>query len=528
MVKASMTTESESPPSIPPFFARLAEIISGDMDCSYACLKAHSVDGSPYSLRPQTVLYPKNTTDIKHAIAFAQEYNMPLTPCGGMQARSGGALCEGIIIDMTRYFSRIKNMNIMEHTVTVDAGVPIDDLIEKLDSWNMEIPVLEKEHTPATIGGLVATKSATGSTFHTGSIREWIEGVTIVVDSGEEHHLKDGISPSGRLLGIYQSIFPLLSKNGAILRASRRECNDDATGYSLWNISIGPRQLMDHIVGSEGTLAIITSVTFRIIPKKRHTASVLFPISKLAILKTTIDIAKHHQAERIFIFDETFRNMTAMLHQGFFEESLPATMCTLLVTLRDDDQETLTKRMHMLSKNIPASVQSYRIDEEKAVQLASKTFLRSLFLGYVKNAHVIATAGEGIIVPLHVYASCMESLDKMLGLSGRLYTITGYAGSGHISITTAFDGHNLAYAHDLQTYRENIFSIVQDFKGGISAVGGDGLERTVALPYVFNESTLSVFKKIKECWDPQSIFNPSKKIHITKEYLSRHTISSLE
>lgn len=517
----------EEASSVPSLFTSLSKIIAGDLDCSHLAIKDHSVDGSPYSVRPQAILYPKTVSDIKHAISFAREYQIPLTPCGGMTARSGGALSEGIIIDMSRYFSHIKNMNMMEHTVTVDAGVSVNDLREKLTSWNMEIPVLQGEHPDATIGGLVATKSATGSTFYAGTIREWIEGITVVVDSGEEHHLKDGISPSGRLLGIYQSLFPMLSEASPTLRAARREESDDATGYSLWNMSIGPRQLLDELVGSEGTLAIITSITFRVVQKKRHQASFLIPIHDPSLVQTYIDICKHHQTEYIFLFDETYRKLTDTFHAGLIDGSVPITFLTLIVTLTGEDVENMVKKSKMLSKAIPSTT-LYPLELKTKELLTSYTFLDSLFQSYFKRSHMVATAGEGIIVPLHSYAKCLESIDDTLSLTGRKYCITGYAGSGHISVICGFDSQSLAYEHDLQEYRESLFSIVRAFKGGISAVNGDGLERTASLSFVYNEATLQVFKKIKECWDPESIFNPSKKIHITKDYLVSRTAHSLE
>jgi FAD/FMN-containing dehydrogenase len=522
-----MLTVSNIFSSVPPLFAKLAKIISGDIDCSHLALKAHSTDGSPFAVHPQAILYPKTTSDIKHAISFAREYGIPLTVCGGQNANSGGSLGEGITIDMTRYFSHIRRVNMMDNTITVDAGVLIDDLIEKLSSWNLEIPMLEIQESRATVGGSVATKSATASTFYAGTIREWIEGLTVVVDSGEEHTIKDGITPSGRLLGIYQSIFPLITSFGPILRAGRREHSDDATGYSLWSTSIGPRQLLDQLVGSEGTLAVITSVTFRVVQKKKHTHTLLLPIQSAEILQTSLDIAKHHRAERLFVFDSTMRNLVDTLHPLLIKSALPISPFYLLITLRDNDLEALHSSRRMLTKALAVSEDDYEIPERIAIKLMSPAFLHSLFQSYAQGAHMLATAGEGIIVPLHLYAQCLQTLDEFLSKKGNLYTITGYGGSGHISLATAFDAQDPEFENALQNYRDDIFSIVQVFKGGISAVGGDGLERSSSLSYVFNEATGEVFKKIKEAWDPYAIFNPSKKIYIPPDYLKKHTVRSL-
>lgn len=523
-----MLTVSNIFSSVPPLFTNLAKIISGDIDCSHLALKSHSVDGSPFAVYPQAVLYPKTTADIKHAISFAREYGIPLTVCGGQSANSGGSLGEGVIIDMMRYFSHIRRVNMMDNTITVDAGVLIDDLLEKLSSWNLEIPMLEMHESRATVGGSVATKSATASTFYAGTIREWIEGITVVVDSGEEHTIKDGITPSGRLLGIYQSVFPLITSEGPTLRASKREHGDDATGYSLWSTSIGPRQLLDQLVGSEGTLAIITSVTFRVVPKKSHAHTMLLPLPNASVLQTSLDIAKHHGAERLFVFDSTLRNLVDTLHPLLIKDSLPAEAFYMLVTLRNNDTQALHSQMRALMKALAFPDGEYEIPERIAVKLLSPAFSHSLFHSYTKGTHMLATAGEGIIVSPHLYAECLQDIDDTLSRKGNLYAITGFGGSGHISVTTAFDAQDAEFENALNDYRDEIFSIVQKYKGGISAVGGDGLERTSSLSYVFNEATCEVFKKIKNAWDPYSIFNPSKKIYISPEYLKKHTVRSLD
>lgn len=524
-----MLTVSRLFSGVPPLFASLAKVISGDIDCSHLGIKSHSVDGSPYMVRPQAVVYPKTSTDIKHVIAFAREYNLPITVCGGGTAKSGGSLGEGVVLDMTRHFSHVRHVNMMEHTVTVDAGVRIDDLREKLSGWNMELPLLEEENSRATIGGLLATKSATPGSFYYGTIREWVEGLTVVVDTGEEHHLKEAVTPSGRLLGIYQAIFPLLSEHGPVLRAARREQSDDATGYSLWGTSIGPKQLIDQLVGSEGTLAVITSVTLRVMPQRKHVTALVVPVQDRKYLQTYADVAKHHRAEKLFIFDSTFRKLCNTFHPGTLPSSLTEEPFFLLVEMKHNDVEALHSQSSTFMKAMQGlGATPLVIDESNAAKIWNHGLLHSFFKDYSRGAYMVATAGEGIIVSPHEYADAIKKIDDFLSPSGRVYTITGYVGSGHIAVTTAFDTNSLSYEYDLQEYGEKLFSIVQTFKGGISAVSGDGLERTYALPYVYNEQARNVFKKFKEAWDPMNIFNPSKKISFSREYLIKHTARTLE
>lgn len=523
MVEASMKVASSLFSHVPPLFLELTKVLQGDTDCSTHTLTKYSTDGSPYHVTPQIVLYPKNATDIKQSISFAREFGMPITVRGGGTSRTGGALGEGMVLDLSRYFTHIRQINMMEHTITVDAGVTIKALREKLHGWHVDIPILTADNENATLGGLVATRSATPSTFHHGTIRDWVEALTVVVDTGEEHRIADGITPSGRLLGIYQSVFPILSRNSPILRAQKRAESDDATGYFLWNTTIGPRQLLDELVGSEGTLGVITSVTLRLAPFKPHYITTCIPITETALLTSCITIAKHHGADHIFLYDSTFRELAKKHHAGILP-SLEKTPYVLLVTHHDTDKERLHVRARTFLRALPIpSEKTIQIENAEFIdRITSPSFLISLFDAYTNKKQLPVTTGDGIIVPLHNYGAFLHEIDTLLSPREKPYSITGNAGSGHLAVTTLFDQTSSSYDKELREYNETIFTCVKKYKGGISAVGGDGLTRTPYLSFVYNEQMLDIFKQIKEAWDPKMILNPNKKIATTTQYLHEH------
>lgn len=523
MEKVFMTMVSNLLTRIPPLFVDLASILEGEIDCSHTTLTKYSNDGSPYFVFPQAVIFPKNVTDIKHALSFAREYTMPITVRGNGTACTGGALGEGIIIDMTRYFTHIRNINMLENTITVDAGVSVASLLEKLHSWHYDIPLVASVDNDATVGALVATKSANPNSFNHGTIREWIEGLTVVVDTGEEHNLSDGITPSGRLLAIYQEVFPFLTKENPILRANKSDLHDDATGYNIWNTSIGPRQLIDELVGSEGTLGIITSITFRISPHKKHSTTTCIPIIKKELLSTCVDIAKHHKAESISLYDEGFMQLAERYHPALVP-SFTDTAYVLLVTHTAHDKEKLHHTVSNFRSSLP--VEDYLLKTLHGTSTLSRitetSFLLSLFDSYTNKTQIAITTGGGMIVPLHDIQFFLEDVEEYLNSLGRLYIITGNIGSGHISVSTLFDPRSKNYDEDLFHYTQSLFSLVKNYKGGISAVSGEGLARTPYLSYIYNDAMLSLFKKIKNIWDPLSILNPGKKGDVSTHYLQQH------
>jgi FAD/FMN-containing dehydrogenase len=509
--------------NIPPLFSDLAKILAGEIECSQVKLEEYSKDGSPYSVKPQAIIYPKSATDIKHIISFAREYSIPIAVRGNGTARTGGSLSEGIVIDMARYFTHIRQMNLMDHTVTVDAGVSIRELREKLKSWKMDIPLLTSQDDDATIGALVATKSVTPTSFHFSTIREWVEALTLIVDTGEEHRLADGITPSGRLLGIYQAIFPILTQSGPLLRAAKPETNDDATGYCLWNTSIGPRQLLDQVVGSEGTLGIITTVTLRLVPHTEHTSTVYIPILDKEHIATYIQYAKKYHAYHMFMYDSTFMELTER-YQANSAPNFPEASYSLCISFSANTQEEAKTSTKKFLKSIKQEEKDVTIHDSNhsLEQITNPSFLFSLLHSYTQGSHIPITVCGGIIVAMDDYANLLEEIENYLYSTGKLYVITGNVGSGHICITTLFDPQSRIYEQEMDTYTQAIFSYVKKYKGGISAQSGEGLARTPYIPFMYNEATIAIFNAIKKAWDPLSILNPGKKLGASLTYLHNH------
>lgn len=509
--------------SVPPLFADLAKSLAGDLECAQDKLTVYSNDGSLYTVRPQAVVFPKQATDIKHVLSFAREYHIPVTVWGKGASRSGGALGEGIILDMSRYFTHVRQINMLDQTITVDAGVTIKSLREKLHAWKVDIPVLTAQDNDSTLGAFIATKSATPTSFSSGTIREWIEGLTVVVDTGEEHKIADGITPSGRLLGIYQSLFPVLTENASMIRAQKPALHDDATGYSIWNTSIGPRQLLDELVGSEGTLGIITSVTLRLVPHNHHTLTVCIPFSETKLLSSYIEIAKHHHANHMFLYDGTFMELVDRYHYNVIP-SYPNARFALTISFFGQDKEHLHRMVKTFTRALPELPEETQVIEDKYCieRITESSFLFSLFESYTQGRLLPNTISDGIIVPLQNVAPCLEDLEQYVKPLGKLYSITGNVGSGHISVVTLFDPLSPLYKEELQEYAKTIMTYTKKYKGGISAISGDGLSRSLFLSYMYNEATVAIFKKIKQVWDPLAILNPGKKIALDQRYLDEH------
>jgi glycolate oxidase len=416
-------------------------------------------------------------------------------------------------------------MNLLDYTITVDAGVTVEEIRTRLSGLQLYIPALTSYDNDSTIGAVLATKNVTPSSFHHGTIREWVEAVTVVLDTGEEHKIADGITPSGRLLGIYQELFPILNLHGPTLRASKREIGEDNTGYNLWNTSIGPRQLLDQLAGSEGTLGIITTVTLRLIPYKKNTITSCIPIVDQELLSSFIDIAKHYHAEHIYLYDANFANLAEKYHLNP-APLFPHASYVLLVTHTGTDKENLHKEVRKFARALPNQGEGLVFLDETSVidRITNPSFAYKLLESYTQKTLTVMGSASGIIVSGKHYSTLLYLLETYLASLGKTYLITGNAGSGHISVLTLFDAKSSTYHEELELYTETIFGFVKKLNGGISGDAGEGLSRTPYLGMIYNETTLGIFKKIKNVWDPLCILNPGKKLGVTKQYLRNHLI----
>ncbi len=511
---------------VSPLFITLKEKIKGDISCSYQTLASHSVDNSNCQVWPQAVVFPKTVNDIKEIIDFAKEYNMPISPRGNGSLDDGGSLTEGIHLDMTKYFSEIKTINVINSLITVESGVSNKYIKEKLKSWGLEIPIITEENETGTIGGLVSSKHISSSFLEHGSIREWVEGINIVLSNKEEHQIRDGVAPSSGLLEIYEKTFPLISRNLSYINGAKNNCRVDNSGFDIWNQSISGRQLIDIIVGSGGTLGIITSITLRTTPIKRKEVSLLLEINSYKDLQKSIDILKDAGLERVNLIDTNSiilagKNFESITKEIKLKED---TKFCLLGTLRANDEERLEHKAKIILSKIHLDEKDKRIlnHEEASAYKKLVSSPKEILSIYSKKRLPVINFLDSLIVEVSQVSNFIKELEEILQNKGMTFLISGNVAFGHVSILFIYDISNDEMCDKLFLFTRDIFSLTKKYNGGICGYGNDGLIRTPFLNVMYGSKITELFNEIKNIWDAENIFNPSKKTYASLSYLKQH------
>ncbi len=502
--------------AVPTIYTELAHTLHGDVDTTYETLQHNSRDNSPCVVMPHILVYPKTISDIKKCIACAEQYHIPLAVKGSGLNASGAALVGGILIDTTKYLHQIRTTDMPGNTITVDPGVTCKKIRTHLGAWGLEVPFLTEQDDEATIGGIVATKNVSPASFESGGIRSWILGISVMLHNGEEHMIEDGITPSGELLAIYQQLFPLLGKESATLRGGKPFSQEEATGYNIWTHNIGPRQLIDNIVGSQGTLAVITGIKLRTTLKPAHTQTLLITLPTYTQLPTVVEISKHHGVRSLHMYDSTLEQINSKHPVSKGEHAL-----TVVATLAGNDAHTLHQAVDRYSKAISLPEVSVIIADAhySDAPFTNYEHMRSALTSYAQGSFIPSFTTTGLLVPISSLGKVLEEIDAYHAAKRLMYCVSGNPGSGHISVITLIPETPASFPEKVIETTKDLFLIIKKYNGGIGAVSGDGLVGTPFLPLFYSETIRNIFTQVKQIWDPHNIFNPGKKQDLTLNYV---------
>jgi FAD/FMN-containing dehydrogenase len=520
-------------------------------------LETYSKDASLFKIKPKAVAYPKDAQDIGHLVEFvkasrASDPNMSLTMRAAGSDMSGGPLGESIIADVTEHLNHIGE--IRAEGTRVQPGAFYRDFEKKCLEKGLILPCYPASKNLCALGGMFANNCAGEKTLRYGKMEDFVVESRAVFSDGKEYTvcpLSKGALEAKMAQGdfegnLYKKLFELLEENKDEIARAKPQVSKNSAGYYLWNVWDGETfDLNKLLVGSQGTLGVITEMTIKLVPVEK--ASELFviflhdlsPLAKLVntILPTGPDSIESYDDSTMKLafrfFPEMLKSMKPKHFFSLMWSFIPELKMMLkggipkLILLveysgrnkREVDQK-VEKLQHLIA---PFKVVSRKtLSEEESEKYW--TVRRESFNLLRKHVHGLRTApfvDDVVVKPEHM----PEFLPKMRAIldSYKLtYTIAGHAGNGNFHIIPLMDMKNKVNREVVKDVSEKVYDLVAEYKGSITGEHNDGIVRTPYLDKMYSLNTLELFKKTKEIFDPLNIFNPGKKVGGTLEYLEKH------
>ena len=443
----------------------------------------YSVDSSSYIVKPQVVIFPRNETEIIKILRFASKNNIPVTPRGAGTGLVGSALGSGIILDL-KYFNRIKTY---ANYAQVGSGTFKGNLDKKLEKNGMFFGPDPSVGPYCTIGGMIATNASGSHSLKYGSIIDNLIGIRIITSSGKAVNLPSKSQFGNKILKMInhnlQKKFPHVSKNSC--------------GYRLDKIT-KKTDLQKIIAGSEGTLGIIISAKLKILslPKKK----ILTIISYRSLESAVIDSAKIVKLapSALEVID---KNIIEHIKFGF-----PTNTKYLLFVEFDNYTEKNRSNLDKIITNARI-IKTLTKKEEVRKWWNIRNSALGFSLRNVTPNQSLPTLIEDATVPVEKLV-LLVNIIREISKKYKLNIITyGHAGNGNLHIRPIIKNKNKTLMKKIAT---EFFSKVIEIGGTITGEHGDGLARSEFVKLQYGSDVYSVFKKIKQEFDPSNILNPDK------------------
>lgn len=547
----------------------LKAIIKGDVFNDEQTLLKYSRDASIFKVMPQVVVYPKDTDDIKSIVKWVARMK-PSNPTLSITARSagtcmsGGAINESIILDFTKYMhgiSDFKEESFMHYghqvsgTVKLLPGTYYRDVEKFTLSHNMIMPTYTASKELCAVGGMVANNSGGEKTIRYGKMENFIKEMKVIFRDGNEYLVKplnkdefEKKCAQNDLEGeIYCDIRDLILNNKKEIQLAKPQVSKNSAGYYLWNIYDEQNDVFDLcriIVGSQGTLGIVTEATWCLVKVPKTSAIHVTFMNDLSRLGNVVDTILPLEPESIESYDDYSLSLAVKFFPDFIRQMsfskflklgisfIPEAFMMLrggmpklvLITefTGEDEQECFDKArkldLAMTQFGFRTRITNAK-EGEKYWRIRRESF--NLLRKHVKGKHTAPFIDDICVKPKDL-PEFLPKLNNILGEYKLTYTIAGHAGNGNFHIIPLMDFKDSHTVNIIMELSEKVYNLVHEYHGSITAEHNDGLVRTPYLNKMYEPKILSLFKRTKEIFDPLNIFNPNKKVGATLEYMREH------
>ena len=505
---------------MPDIFAELKRRIRGDVLADEFTRALYSTGACLYRVKPRAVVRPKDADDVVEVVRFAAHHSIPVTARGGGTSRTGNELGEGIILDFSKHMNRILEFHREGQWVRVQPGLILTPLNDFLKPHGLFFPPDPSTKDHCTLGGMIANNSSGPQSVKYGTTRRYVESLELVLSNGET--MRTGPSPIPPLEGgrtgtledaIYPAIPGILDRYREPLGEERPYATKDSSGYHLWDVRKGETMdLTPMLVGSEGTLAIVTEAKLRLLP---------IPSKRLSGLVYLDDLASVGQAtQRILEFGpsmleimerqilELARRQKAEM-RPYLPEGIEA---ILFVEFEGEDEDGLRRTFQEVTARLVENERlatDLRIAGTKA-DMALFSAVRSIsgpILNKVKGARKPRAFIEDPAVHPSRLPQYIEGLRQLFRKHQVEASMYGHAGDGNLHSMVFVDLSQPEDVRKMVALSSDVYDLVLELKGTISGEHGDGRLRTHYLPRQYPK-LYPAFLQIKRLFDPQNLFNP--------------------
>lgn len=525
-------------PHTPPDFAeQLRQRVDGEVRFDKYSRVLYSTDASLWQIEPVGAVIPRTADDVQATVELCAKHKVPILPRGGATSLSGQTVGEAVHIDFAKYLHQIVETNLEEEWVRVQPGVTQDQLNRHLNPLGFRLGPNTSSASRATIGGMVGNNSAGSHSILYGKAIDHVLELDAVLSDGSRVHLapaQNGVleaKSQGDSLEaqLYQGMVALGMHNADRVRERFPRLMRRVSGYNLdefvpenghWGTGIssepGPFHLGRAIVGSEGTLAIVTEVKMRIVPLPKTTGVLIvyYPDvfaaceSVPAILESDVSAAELIDD---FILNQARQQVEFARRMDFVD---PAAQAMMVVEFYGESESEVAGKVEELRERLVRNKIGFGhqpvLDSarQKTIWQVRKESL-GLMMGVKGDSKPVAFVEDpGVpIEKLPTYLRGFRDILERYKAHGGYY---GHASVGCLHVRPMINMKTAEGVRSMTEIADQVAEVVAECGGSMSGEHGDGIARSKYNRTIFGEELYNAFLETKKLWDPDGILNPGK------------------
>ncbi|HEX9052430.1 MAG TPA: FAD-binding and (Fe-S)-binding domain-containing protein [Anaeromyxobacter sp.] len=475
----------------------------------------YSTDASIYQIEPLGVVVPRDEQDLVAAVQIAADAKVPLLPRGAATSQSGQAVGAALVLDFTKYLTRVVSVDVEARTAVVEPGLVLDQLNARLASSGLFFPVDVSTSAMATLGGMAGNNSCGTRSLRYGNMVHNVRAVEALLADGTRARFdEDG---RGAPAGLVEALRAIHRRDADEIEARFPGIQRRVSGYNLDQLAGDRPNLAKLLVGSEGTLAVFRRIEIALSPLPRHKVLGVchFPTFRQAMESTEAVVGLRPAA--VELVDRTMIDLARAI--PMFRDTVDrfvrgAPEALLLVEFAGDDRDAEIAHLRELKELMGALGLP-----DGLVEALEPAFQRQIW--EVRKAGLnIMTSMKGDGKPISFIEDCAVPLKHLPDYTARLTALferhgtTGtwyaHASEGCLHVRPVLNLKQELDVRKMRAIAEEAFAVVREYRGSHSGEHGDGLVRSEFNEAMFGERLVRAFREVKAVFDPSGRMNPGK------------------
>jgi FAD/FMN-containing dehydrogenase len=464
---------------------------------------------------PGAVAVPADPIDVATLVRWARATGTPLIPRGSGSGMAAGAVGPHLLVDLSR-LRTLGSVDPDSRRVVAGAGIRLGEVNVAARAHGLRVPVDPSSAAFCTVGGMAATNAAGARTLRYGATRPWVQGIHAVFDDGQAAWIRRGahapieVPAVARLMAACATLRAIPADARGMLR--HPGVRKESSGYGLADALAPGGDLVDLLVGSEGTLALFTAIEWRLDVIPTASATLLATFASLEDAAACAVAAGAAGAAACELLDRTFLDIAQSGGPTGIPEDAEAVLLIALEGAQVDEVRPRLDAVRHEARRYRATLLREAVDVEQERTLWALRHAASPILAALAPRLRSMQFIEDGCVPPDRFPAYVRGVRRALGRAGCPGVIFGHAGDAHAHVNPLVDTTVPGWRDRVRGLLEEVVALTVDLGGTLAGEHGDGRLRAPFWSQTWAPDARSAFETIKAAADPSNLLNPGCKV----------------